>query len=147
MSRRIPTLIAALLLTAAIQACGPNDLPTSSETLSNSRGGGGGNEVRLLVTLRAPQNAVFPAANGKASWKSRPSRRELEIEVEDLRPGRRIDFFLDGNQVGTRQTVNALGAARIDLSTQLGQPVPASVAGKRVEARTAGGVLVVAGTF
>jgi hypothetical protein len=147
MHYRVPTIMMALAMAMAAQACGPTDMPTGSSNLSNVSGPGGGNEVRSVITLRAPQNAAFPAANGKASWKSKPARRELEIEVEDLRPGRRIDFFLDGARVGARQTVNGLGEARIELSTQLGQPVPVSVAGKRVEARTATGVLVVSGTF
>ena len=149
MKSRIPALVAALSLALGAQACGPTDLPTSSSSaLSNASGSPAASETRLTVALRPPTtNPAFPNASGKASFKSRPGRRELEMEVEHLPPGRRIDFFLGGVQVGARQTVNALGQARISLSTQLGQPVPVSVVGQRVVARTAGGVLVVAGSF
>ena len=147
MRNRISACIAGLALTLAAQACGPTDLPTASSTASNATASANANEVRLVITLQPPPNAAFPAAAGKASWKSKPARRELEIEVEHLRPGRNVDFFLAGARVGTRQIVNALGQARIALSTQLGQPVPVSVAGKRVVVKTAAGILVVSGTF
>jgi hypothetical protein len=53
-----------------------------------------------------------------------------------------VNFFVGGVKVGSTRTVNAAGTARIDLSTERGQRVPTSVAGKQVVVKTAAGIVV-----
>jgi tRNA threonylcarbamoyladenosine modification (KEOPS) complex Pcc1 subunit len=104
-----------------------------------------GSSSAVVVGLRG--SAAFPAAHGKAKFDNRGARRELEIEAEDIRRlnGATVSFFLAGVKIGQARV--ALGATRLELSTQRGQAVPTSVAGKQVQIRTAAGVVIVTGSF
>lgn len=88
-----------------------------------------------------PADARFPGAHGKATFKT-DGEPELQIEIEDM-DRRIVVFFLGTQRLGAR-IVDRLGAARLDLR---GAAVPASVAGKPVQVRTALGVLVVQARF
>jgi hypothetical protein len=96
--------------------------------------------ARQEIALRAA-NAAFARAHGKAAFKS--GERELEIEVQDVRPGVRVVFYVGTQRLGAR-TINTLGAARLELR---GSAAPASVAGKLVQVKTSAGALVVRGRF
>lgn len=102
--------------------------------------------VRLVAIMTGTGQ---PSSKGKAVWRSRVSgRRELEFEAQALRrfAGQAITFRLGGVAVGTG-IVDALGVARLSLSTQLGDQVPASVTGQSVEALSPTGLQLCAGTF
>ena len=101
---------------------------------------------RTRIALKP--SAAFPAANGKATFKSRGGERELQIEVEDIRRlrGKRVVFRVGGVLLGTAR-VNAFGTARIERNSDRGQRVPAVRAGTKVKVRTARGVLIVSGSF
>ena len=145
---------ALLIIAAALSAAACSDSVTgptspSSVTLASGSGGTADASRSVLEAMLSPEpGSAFQRASGKAKWQSRDAtRRELQIEVEDVAPGTRLSFLVGGAQFGATQTVDGLGNARVDLSTQLGNQVPASVSGQRVEVRTEGGALVVAGTF
>jgi hypothetical protein len=128
--RRITTLLTAtaLLLTVGV--------PTVL-----AKGGDG-----TRITLKAAK--AFPAAKGNAKFKSTAQERELQIEVEHIRrlAGKRVVFVVGGKKIGTKK-VNRFGAAQIDRNSQLGQFVPAVAKGTSVSVKTAGGVLIVKGSF
>lgn len=104
--------------------------------------------IRVFAELTAPAGAADFSAKGKASWDSRNNntKRELELEVEHLPVGLSVEFFMDGAKVGAA-TTNSLGKAAVEFSTELGQSVPMSVAGSKVEVRTAAGAVIVNGSF
>jgi hypothetical protein len=105
-----------------------------------------GSASAVVIGLRG--STAFPAAHGKAKYDNRGARRELDIEAEDIRrlAGATVGFFLAGSKIGQAR-VSALGATALHLSTQRGQAVPTSVAWKRVQIRTAAGVVIVTGSF
>lgn len=89
-------------------------------------------------------SAAFPDAKGKA----RSDAQEFRVEVENVPAlaGQTLTVSVDGNPAGTA-TVDALGAARLNLDAQLGDTLPVVRAGSLVEVRTAAGVLVASGRF
>jgi len=91
---------------------------------------------------------VFPAAKGSAKFKATAEERELHVEVEHVRrlAGKRVVFIVGGKQIATKK-VNRFGAAEINRNSQRGQFVPAVGAGTSVKVKTAGGALVVKGSF
>ncbi len=101
----------------------------------------GGDGTR--IALKASQ--AFPAAKGSAKLKVKPGERQLEAEVEHVRrlAGKRVTFFVGGTKLGTAK-VGALGAAQIERRNSA---VPAVRGGTTVSVRTAGGVLIVKGSF
>jgi len=101
---------------------------------------------RTRITLKP--SAAFPSATGKATFKARGGERELQIEVEHVRrlAGKRVVFTVGGVRLGTAK-VNAFGAAQIERNSDRGQRVPAVRHGTKVKVRTAGGVLIVSGSF
>ena len=113
---------------------------------ASAASGSGSGSDRTIIALKG--SAAFPNAKGKAAFRDRGSERELQVEVENVRvlAGTTVSMSVGGVLVGTA-TVNALGAARLSLNTNLGDSVPVSVSGKSVEVRTAAGVLVVSGSF
>jgi len=128
--RRITTLLlaTALLLTVGV--------PTVLA--------GGGDGIR--ITLKAAK--AFPAAKGSAKFKSTAEERELQVEVEHVRrlAGKRVVFIVGGKKVATKR-VNRFGAAEINRNSERGQFVPAVSKGTTVRVKTAGGVLIVKGSF
>ncbi len=166
MTNRIASTIGALALVAAFTACAdsPAGPATDAATLSASRGSDDGSvgttsgsvDTRQEANLVAT-SAAFPRAKGRARFRDRGGERELQIEVENLRPGIQVGFFLDGSAlicsggVACTATVNQFGKARINLNTDGGPgvdgtAVPASVSGSTVSVAT-GGTTVAAGTF
>ena len=93
-------------------------------------------------------SVAFPGVNGEAKWKSKGGERELEVQIQDAKKlaGKQLAVRIGGKLVG-HMKVNALGRARLVKSTQAGQSVPKSVAGKAVKIRTSAGVLVASGRF
>jgi NADPH:quinone reductase-like Zn-dependent oxidoreductase len=71
------------------------------------------------------------------------ARELVELESKAKEP---LELWIGGKLVG-HMKVNALGRARLVKSTQTGQSVPASVAGKAVKIRTSAGTLVASGRF
>ena len=125
--KRIITLLAAAALVLAVSV--PAVLAS----------GGGGTRI----ALRSAQ--AFPAAKGSATFKAKPGERQLEAEVEHVRrlAGRTVTFYVGGKRLGSAR-VGALGAAHLERRNGA---VPAVRAGTIVSVKTAGGVLVVKGSF
>lgn len=144
------TSAAALL---SLVACGDSS-PTGVNDPSLRRGsdnvggqsGGGTSSDRVIIALSRPAGAPFASAKGKAKFSNRGGERELEIEAENIPAGTAVSFVLDGAVIGTG-TANALRAVELNLNSDLGASVPASVAGKAVSVRTAAGAVIVSGTF
>jgi hypothetical protein len=126
MKRITMTLAAALLM-----------LAVAVPTVLASGGGG------TRITLR-PATA-FPAAKGSATFKAKAGERQLEAEVEHVRrlAGKTVVFYVGGKKLGSAR-VGALGAAHIERRNSA---VPAVGAGTAVRVKTAGGVLIVRGSF
>jgi hypothetical protein len=101
--------------------------------------GGGGARIVLKPTK------AFPAAKGSATFKARAGERQLEAEVEHVRrlAGKTVTFYVGGKRLGSAK-VGALGASHIELRNGA---VPAIRAGTAVSVKTAGGVLIVKGSF
>ena len=125
--KRIITLLAAAALALAVSV--PAVLAK----------GGDGTRIVLKPTK------AFPAAKGSATFKAKPGERQLEVEVEHLRrlAGKRVTFFVGGTKLGTER-IGLLGAAQLERRNSA---VPAVNAGTAVSAKTAGGVLIVRGSF
>jgi len=125
--KRIITLLAAAALALAVSV---------PAVLAN-----GGDGTRIVLK---PAKA-FPAAKGSATFKAKPGERQLEVEVEHLRrlAGKRVTFFVGGTKLGTAR-IGALGAAQLERRNSA---APAVRAGTAVSVKTAGGVLIVRGSF
>lgn len=143
---------------SALAACAGDPTAPSSATLDPSLNNSGttnvtsarsASRIRLRAKLAPIAGGGFGRASGKAKWDSRNNNnvRELEMEIEDVRAGTQVQFFVNGVRYGATVTVDALGNARIALSTQLGQTVPTAAAGLPAEVRTTGGSVVVRGVF
>jgi len=108
------------------------------------------NAKSAALIKKAPLSgsSAFPSVNGEAKWKSKGGERELEIQIEDATKlaGKRLSVRIGGKLVG-HMKVSALGRARLVKSTEAGQSVPASVAGKTVKISTGSGSLVASGSF
>ncbi len=139
--------------TAPLQAAANRSAADSSASASTGSAGHYGQQstgrIRLAARLTPPVGGTFNRASGKASWDSRNNntKRELEMEVEDVRAGTQVEFFVNGVKYGSTVTVNALGRASINLSTELRQVVPPAAAGLVAQIRTSAGAVVVTGTF
>jgi len=105
-----------------------------------------GSGTELRATLHG--SAAFPGADGKARFRDRGGEQELEVEVEDANrlAGTRLRVFVGGRQVGTLR-INRFGNGSLNLNSDRGDNVPAVTAGTTVRVRTAGGTLVVSGSF
>ena len=104
----------------------------------------GGDATR--ITLKSAK--AFPVAKGSAKFKATAEERELQVEVEQIRrlAGRRVVFVVGGKKIATKK-VNRFGAAETNRNSERGQFVPAVGAGTSVRVKTAGGVLIVKGSF
>ena len=146
---------AALIAVLSLSACSDSPLaPVDAAATSAAARGTSTTQtstaarIRVFAELTAPSGGAYPSAKGKASWDTRNSntKRELELEVEHLPAGLAVEFFMDGAKLGGA-TTDSLGKARIEFSTELGQTVPTTVAGAKVEVRTAAGAVIVSGSF
>ena len=139
--------LAMAITMATLAACstqGGDPLAPNGDNagVSLAKGNNQDSQLQASLTGRGIANA-----KGKAVYKSRPDRRELQIQVENVVAlnGTSVGFYVGGGLVGSATV--ALGAAAIDLSTQLGQAVPSVSAGTSVEVRTSSGMVVAAGSF
>jgi hypothetical protein len=101
----------------------------------------GGDGTRIVLKPAK----TFPAAKGSAKFKAKAGERELEAQVEHVRrlAGRTVTFYVGGKRLGSAK-VGALGAAHIERRNGA---VPAVGPGTVVRVKTAGGVLIVKGSF
>jgi hypothetical protein len=128
--KRITTLLAAAALLLAVSV--PQVLASGDE----------GTRI-VLKSAKA-----FPAARGSAKFKATAEERELQVEVEHIRrlAGKRVVFVVGGKKVASAK-VNRFGAAEVNRNSERGQFVPAVRAGTSVKVKTAGGALIVRGSF
>ena len=106
-----------------------------------------GESAAPTVSLSAPSsNAAFAGAKGEAKFENEGGERELEIEVENVPVGTELVFYIGDAEVA-RATADSVGHARINLNSDRGATVPASVAGKSITVKTPAGVVVVTGSF
>ncbi len=143
----------AFLATLSLAACADSPLSPLGEQAASAAAKGSATtsstaRIRIFAALTVSADSPYRAAKGKAKWDSRDanSKREFEVEVENLPAGTVVEFFVNGTRIGNG-TANTFGEASLELSTQLGHTVPTSVSGATVEARTAAGVVIVAGAF
>jgi hypothetical protein len=132
----------ALLAGAVLAACSDTTGPVTGASTPAAQFVNAESSARREIFLRRPANAPFPNAHGKATFKT-GGERELQIEVEDVRAGTRLVFFLGTRRLGTR-TTNQFREARLELR---GAAAPTSVAGKLVQVKTTTGRVVVFGRF
>lgn len=102
--------------------------------------------TKTIIAL-AP-SVDFTNAKGKAVYKVDGSEREFQVEVENIRrlAGKPVYVFVNGVQVG-KATVNALGEARLERNTDLGQAVPNIQPGTQVQVKTDVGKVIASGKF
>lgn len=105
---------------------------------------GGGSKTIIAL---AP-SVDFPNAKGKAVYKVNGTEREFQVEVENILKlsGKTVKVYVNGGLVGGA-TVDALGKARLNRNTDLGQTVPSIKAGDVVQVKTGAGKLIVSGKF
>ena len=105
---------------------------------------GGGTKTR--ITLAAA--GTYANAKGKATYKVNGAEREFEAEVENIKSlkGKTVSVFVNGAKVGSA-VVDSFGQAHVELSTQLGDTVPAVKKGDTVQFKNASGALIVSGKF
>ncbi len=98
--------------------------------------------------IRLAAGGRYPAATGTAQYQAQPGQREFQVEVAHLRSlaGRRVSVLVNGTTIGTAR-VTAAGRAELGRNSEIGQRVPAVRSGTRVSVRTAGGALLVQGSF
>jgi FtsP/CotA-like multicopper oxidase with cupredoxin domain len=103
---------------------------------------------QVQIALTPPANGEFPAANGKAKFKSIGGERELQVEVQDIAVlnGKSVDLYVNGNSTKVASATVALAAARFNLNSDEGDTVPTTVAGKTVVVKI-GQTVIVRGTF
>ena len=120
---------------------------TTAAACSDPTGPGTSAAPGPIIALRPPTtDAAFSRANGEAKFENQGGERELEIEVEDIPAGTALVFYVGDVEVA-RATADSFGNARINLNSDRGGVVPASVAGKTVTVKTPEGVVVVTGSF
>ena len=137
MSSRIPMAFTIALLAGGLSACRESTSPLSSDA-TLARGDAAAGRLELV--------ASFSQGDAKARFRSRGNEQELQVEVEDLRPGTTIDILVGGILVG-QETADALGNTNLNHNTQVDGPFPAGFAvapGTTVIAQVAGGSAVVA---
>ena len=102
--------------------------------------------VNWQIAMKAGR--AYPRANGSAQYQSQPGQRDLQLEVQRIRPlaGRTVVFSAAGRTLGTAR-VSKLGQADITRNTEVGQKVPSIARGSTVTVRTAAGVLIASGRF
>ena len=136
--RAVRTAVALAVLASITTAASCSD-PTSPPGATGTAG--------PIISLRPPTaDAAFSRANGEAKFENEGGERELEIEVEDIPAGTALVFYVGDVEVA-RATADSFGNARINLNSDRGGVVPASVAGKTVTVKTPEGVVVVTGSF
>lgn len=116
MSTRMLTTLSVLALAAGAAACSDSMGPRAQRA--------SGGTIQASSTARLELTTTF--TNGKARFRSRDNQQELQIEVEDLRPGTMVTFAVDGIVVGS-VAADAFGSARINLNTALGDVFPAGL--------------------
>lgn len=141
MSSRIPMAFAIVLLAGGLSACRESTGPLSGDA-ALALGAAASGRLELV--------AGFSQGDAKARFRSRGTEQELQVEVEDLRPGTTIDILVGGILVG-QETADALGNTNLNHNTQVNGPFPAGfavAAGTTVIARVAGsGIVVAQGAF
>lgn len=159
------TNLFAIALAFGLAACGSPAGPEGGEIALASGSGSGEPEIRMEIPLISVDPTI-PDAKGKAKFRDKGGEKELEIQVENLpqaggglpNPGPApfsivpiggsgdpVEFFVNGAFVGS-SAIDALGNARLNINTDLGDAVPMVFVGDVVLA-TLNGVPVVQGTF
>ena len=101
--------------------------------------------VIVKISLTA---APGVAAKGTAKLKVKAAQQELEIEAQVSKKlaGATLGVTINDAVIGTMK-VSALGKAKLSLSTEAGQVVPAIAPGSLVGVVTDSGVILLAGQF
>ena len=105
--------------------------------------------IEWLISL-AP-GPGFTGVKAKARYRDRSGQRDFRVEVENLGrlAGQQVAVCVNNALVGTA-SVSALGTARLNRETQLGQSVPVVVSGTAVKVAsgtTCAGATIALGTF
>jgi hypothetical protein len=125
------TLLGVIALAVAAVSCLEVGLPSA-----DARDG----DVRIALK--------GPGGSGSARFRARDKRSEFEVEAEHLKvaSGAVLTVNVDGKSVGT-MTVGALKSAKLELSAQRGNTVPAIKSGSVVTVVDADGNVLMSGTF
>jgi hypothetical protein len=86
--------------------------------------------------------------SGSARYRARDKRSEFQVEAEHLKvaAGSVLTVNVDGTSVGT-MTVSTKGSARLELSEERRDTVPAIAVGSVVTVMDVGGKVLMSGTF
>lgn len=140
-----------LVAVAALAACSEST-PTSVATdAALARGSGNGTASggsaaatgRVEIVLTRPANAVYRSAKGKAKFTAKAGERELQVEVENVPVGTVLTILVGTSSYSA--TADALGKARLNMNSALGQSVPMAVTGAAVTVTSAAGTVVSGG--
>jgi hypothetical protein len=98
------------------------------------------------IALRS--SSAYPAASGTAQYQAQPGQRELQIEIDHIRPlaGQWVNVYVGGSKIGAAR-VTSRGVAELARNSELAQRVPRIRAGTIVTVQTSRAVKVVSGTF
>lgn len=94
-------------------------------------------------------SSSFPNTRGHSEYERNGARREVEVTVNNAPRrirGHVVTVYVNRKRVGTMR-INSAGHAEREWKTSRGQFVPWAGAGSPCRVRTAGGTLVVSGTY
>ncbi len=94
---------------------------------------GDGDRIKFRIPLT--RTSAEENAKGKAKFEQRSDRRKVNIEVEKVASATSVEFFVDGQSLGTLPIV--LGTAELELSTKDGDNPPTMTTSSSVEVRNA----------
>jgi len=126
----------------------PEDNHGSNHT-NNVSGKNGGNQKQVSeLKIRLAAAPEFKGAKGSARSRVRTDRQDLQVEAQVSKSlaGSVLGVTIGDTVVGT-MTVDALGKAELEISTENGDIVPVIQAGSLIGVVTGTGAIVLAGTF
>ncbi|MEY4916643.1 MAG: hypothetical protein RL616_556 [Verrucomicrobiota bacterium] len=109
---------------------------------------GSGKVVPVIVKISLVATPGSINTKGTAKLKIKAAQQEFEVEAQVSKKlvGTVLGVTVGDTVIGT-MTVNALGKAKLSLSTEAGQSVPAIAVGTLVGVVNDAGVIILAGQF
>ena len=120
----------------------------TNQVSHSGSGKNGGSKKVSEVKIKLVAAPEFVRAKGSARSRVRTDRQELQVEVQvsNSLAGSVLGVTIGDTVVGT-MTVDALGKAELELSTENGDSIPVIQAGSLIGVVTGTGAIVLAGTF
>ncbi len=148
MTRPMFRVLAVAASLVALTACSENSpvAPSASDASFASGSSSTTTSAKREIVLVKSQGSPYASAKGKAKYVAKSGERELQAEVENVPAGAMITFSYNGAAIGT-VAASALGTARLNLNSTLGQTVPMVATGGKITASNAANAEIVNGTF